>query len=256
MVSVLSRAVRAFTGGKSIGETVGFAIGSKFSPEGAAIGQSIGGTVTELLDSDQPDVSSPPQAAGVDSPQTLAPASQTSQASRGRNQARVPMQTGGPMINITNPPMQAGFGLPSLLPAVRNFITKSPVGGVVTGVGTALVGEAIFDAFGQPRKMVITKKMQREVKEIFMFSGGDLGTTAQLFSQFRGMSYSADNILAILLKKFSNQGPYVTKAAVRKTRSTLRKMKTLQDITNDLMPRRAPARRRTSSAMKTVQIKN
>ena len=256
MVSILSRAVRTFTGGKSIGETIGGAIGSQFGPAGASIGQSIGGSVTEILDTDRPDVSTTPAAAGVDSAQTLAPVSQTSQVSRGRNAARVPLQTGSPMINITTPPMQAGFGLPSLLPAVRNFITKSPVGGVATGVGTALVGEAIFDAFGQPKKLVITKKMQREVKEIFMFSGGDLQTTAELFSQFRGMSYSADNILAILLKKFSNQGPYVTKAAVRKTRSTLRKMKTLQDITNDLMPRRAPARRRSTSAMKTVQIKN
>jgi len=256
MVSILSRAVRTFTGGKSIGETIGGAIGSQFGPAGASIGQSIGGSVTEILDTDKPDVSTAPATAGIDSGQTLALASQTSQVSRGRNQARFPMQRPSGMINIQAPPQQAGFGLPLVLPAVRNFLTKSPVGGIATGVGTALVGEAIFDAFGQPKKLVITKKMQREVKEIFMFSGGDLQTTAELFSQFRGMSYSADNILAILLKKFSNQGPYVTKAAVRKTRSTLRKMKTLQDITNDLMPRRAPARRRSTSAMKTVQIKN
>ena len=98
--------------------------------------------------------------------------------------------------------------------------------------------------------------MQREVKEIFMFTGGNISNTAQIYSNFKMRSYSDANILAIMLKKFTNQGPFVTKAAVRKTRQTIRKMKTLCDMHDDLAPkRRAPARRRASTT-KTTLIRN
>ena len=62
-------------------------------------------------------------------------------------------------------------------------------------------------------------------------------------------------IFYILTKKMRNDGPYVTKAAVRKTRQTVRKMKHLCDMYDDLRPaakRRAPARRASS----VTQIKN
>ena len=89
-----------------------------------------------------------------------------------------------------------------------------------------------------------------------MFTGGNISNTAQIYSNFKMRSYSDANILAIMLKKFTNQGPFVTKAAVRKTRQTIRKMKTLCDMHDDLAPkRRAPARRRASTT-KTTLIRN
>ena len=57
-----------------------------------------------------------------------------------------------------------------------------------------------------------------------------------------------DVVIYIMQKKIRNDGPYVTKAAVRKTRQTVRKMKTMCDLYDDLRPaakRRAPMKRAT-----------
>ena len=143
---------------------------------------------------------------------------------------------------------QAGLGfLAPLVSGAGRALTSGAGRNIALGVGGSAIGGALALFDGSGKKLIITRKMQREVKEMFMFMGGDLNATAQAYSNFKMRSYSADNILAIMLKKFSSQGPFVTKAAVRKTRSTLRKMKTLADMTSDLMPRKAPVRRRAST---------
>lgn len=99
--------------------------------------------------------------------------------------------------------------------------------------------------------------MQREVKELFMYLGGDLEAVAEVYSRFKGVSFSADNIFKILLKKFRNDGPMVTKAAVRKTRRTIRKLDALQALYNDIRPKAKPrARARSMTASRVTQIKN
>ena len=243
MVSVLSRITRAFTGGSSIGETGGAVIGSLLtggSPAGTEAGRRIGGSVTGAIDMDKSDVSTSPASAGVDSPATLTGVSQTGQL--GPRQIEIDPRF---RSNNMNQPQQAFLG--PLITGLGRGLTTGAGRNLALGVGGGLVADAlgVFDASG--RKLIITRKMQREVKEMFMFMGGDLNATAQAYSNFKMRSYTADNILAIMLKKFSSQGPFVTKAAVRKTRSTLRKMKTLADMTSDLMPRKAPARRRAST---------
>jgi hypothetical protein len=63
-------------------------------------------------------------------------------------------------------------------------------------------------------------------------------------------------VMYIYTKKFRNDGPYVTKATVRKTRQTVRKMKNLCDMYDDLRPaakRRAPVRR--TGMTKITQVK-
>jgi len=87
-------------------------------------------------------------------------------------------------------------------------------------------------------------------------TGGDVRTTSDIYRSATGRFIPEDKILKILFKTFKNQGPYVTKAAVRKTRSTIRKMETLCDLKDRLCPpkRRAPARRRTMSTSIT-QVK-
>lgn len=131
--------------------------------------------------------------------------------------------------------------------------------GVGTSVGLGLAGagiQTIIDAFGNPKRFIITRKMQREVKELFMYAGGDMNAVAQIYSQFKGMNYSAEMILQIMLKKFRNDGPYVTKAAVRKTRSTVRKMARLNQLYADITPKARPAtRRRAASTTKITQVK-
>ena len=251
-MSYFSDLVRSVTGGQGVGETTGRAIGGFFGgPGGAEAGAKVGKEFTKSVDEfTNSDVSTAPSAAGVDSPATLTSLSQTSQIPR--RQIDIDPRIGqGIQMN------QAGLGfLAPLVTGAGRALTQGAGRNIALGVGGGLVADAfgLFDGSG--RKLIITRKMQREVKEMFMFMGGDLNRTAQAYSNFKGRSYSADNILAIMLRKFSSQGPYVTKAAVRKTRSTLRKMKTLCDMTDDLMPRkRAPVRRRAATT-KTTLIRN
>lgn len=196
----------------------------------------------------KPDVSTPPAAAGVDSPSTVLPVSQTGML--------MPNQRG-------IMPQQAfigGAGLGALatqgLGAAARILSRPGVGGLVGGLGAGAVVDFVVDQFGNTKKLVITRKLQRDVKKVFMLSGGDISFLSNNSMMLFGKSLSQDQILMILFKTFKNQGPYVTKAAVRKTRQTIRKMETLCDLKDRLAPpkRRAPARRRTMSTSIT-QVK-
>ena len=196
----------------------------------------------------RPDVATPPAAAGVDSPSTVLPVSQTGML--------MPNQRG-------IMPQQAfigGAGLGALatqgIGAIGRVLTKPGVGGALTGLGLGAVADYFIDDMGRTRKLVITRKLQRDTKKLFMMTGGNLSIVSQQSNFFLGKNLSEEQILMILFKTFKNQGPYVTKAAVRKTRQTIRKMETLCDLKDRLAPpkRRAPARRRTMSTSIT-QVK-
>jgi len=216
--------------------------------------QQIGGAaqaVSEFVsmdDKDRPDVATAPAQAGVDSAATILNVSQTGQLSPGGMGGRLP-QT-----------QQAGFGLigplSQLLGQGARTLAKPGVGGALTGLGAGFAADFVMDMFGNQKKLVITRKLQRDVKKVFMLSGGDVGFISANSMMLFGKDLSQDQILRILFKTFKNQGPYVTKAAVRKTRQTIRKMETLCDLKDRLAPpkRRAPARRRTMSTSIT-QVK-
>jgi len=194
------------------------------------------------------DTSGPP--AGVDSPATLTTTSQTSQTTR----APMFATAGGfgrPQFPV-NEAFIGGFGVPGLISNVGRVLTRPGVGSGLTGVGAGLGFDFITDMFGNTKKLVITRKLQRDVKKVFMLAGGDITFVANNSMMLFGKDLNEDQILMILFKTFKNQGPYVTKAAVRKTRSTIRKMETLCDLKDRLCPpkparRRAPARRMSTS---------
>lgn len=204
--------------------------------------------VLSELGEGKPDVATAPAQAGVDSAATILNVSQTGQLSPGGMGGRLP-QT-----------QQAGFGLVSplsqLLGQGARQLLKPGVGGVIGGTGAGLIADFVMDEFGNTKKLVITRKLQRDTKKLFMMSGGDLQVVSANSLRFLGKDLSPQQVLMILFKTFKNQGPYVTKAAVRKTRQTIRKMETLCDLKDRLAPpkRRAPARRRTMSTSIT-QVK-
>lgn len=145
--------------------------------------------------------------------------------------------------------IQAGMGglLPSVVGAARGLL-KSPLGQLTigTGVGTGL---SFIGADGKPMRM--TRKMKAQARSLLNMTGGNLSMTAD----FLGISEEA--LVALLLKRFRNDGPVVTKAALRKTKSTIRKLKNMCDMYDDLRPaarRRAPMRRATRAS--TTLIKN
>jgi hypothetical protein len=217
--------------------------------------QQIGGAaqaVSEFVstdDKDRPDVATAPAQAGVDSAATILNVSQTGQLSPGAMGGRLP-QT-----------QQAGFGLigplSQLLGQGARQLAKPGVGGALTGLGAGFAADFVMDMFGNQKKLVITRKLQRDVKKVFMLSGGDVGFISANSMMLFGKDLSQDQILRILFKTFKNQGPYVTKAAVRKTRQTIRKLDTLEMLKAQMCPpKRAPARRRTmGSTTKVLQVK-
>ena len=180
---------------------------------------------------------SPERPAGVDSPATVSQVSQTSM---------VPQQA-----------FIGGFGLPGiatgLIGQAARTLSRPGVGGVIGGLGAGAVVDFFIDQFGQQKKLVITRKMQRDVKKLFMMSGGDFNMTAELYRMATGRSITGEQVVKIITKTFKNQGPYVTKAAVRKTRSTIRKMETLCDLKDRLCPpKRAATRRRMPAKSTTI----
>lgn len=203
--------------------------------------------------SQRSDVSAPP--AGVDSPASVTQVSQTSRVP----QRIIDASAGGGFM--PQRPMQAGFGLAApltgLIGGAARQLARPGVGGALTGFGTGIAAEFITDMFGNTKKLVITRKLQRDVKKVFMLSGGDVGFISANSLMLFGKDLSQDQILMILFKTFKNQGPYVTKAAVRKTRQTIRKLDTLEQLKAQMCPpKRAPARRRTmGSTTKVLQVK-
>ena len=136
---------------------------------------------------------------------------------------------------------QANMVAPPLQPRVSRGMQPTPARGVAGFVTGVVSGAApmIIDMFtGEEKKLVVTRKLKNQVKRSVDLLG--IEATAE------GMGVDESVVTFILLKKMRNDGAYVTKAAVRKTSSTLRKMKRLCDMYDDLRPaakRRAPARR-------------
>ena len=145
--------------------------------------------------------------------------------------------------------IQAGMG--SLLPAVvggARSLLKSPAGqlalGGGIGVATSLMGP-------DGKTMRITRKMKSQARTVLNMAQGNISVAADI------LNISEDMLITILLKRFRNDGPVVTKAALRKTKQTIRRLHNMQDVLKSITPtaagrRRAPMKRATT----TTLIKN
>ena len=150
--------------------------------------------------------------------------------------------------------IQAGFGssLAPLISAGRNLIS-SPAGQIAIGTGVGLA-TGLMDASG--KSIRITRKTKRLAQQAYALSMGDLSRATQLFAQLSGISVNEQQYVLILTKRFRNDGAVITKAALRKTRSTIRKMKSMCDMYDNLRPtarRRSPMKRARAT---TTLIKN
>jgi len=149
----------------------------------------------------------------------------------------------------------ANLGLaPALFGGARNFL-RSPGGQTALGFGAGALGAALApDGMSAPR---ITRRMKSDVRRIYMMAGMDPNMTAQILNNmgtYPRINFDASTVFFILTKRFRNDGPVVTKAAVRKTKTTLRRMKGVVDMYNSVCKpttRRAPMRR---AAPKAVQL--
>lgn len=149
----------------------------------------------------------------------------------------------------------ANLGLaPAVFGAARNLL-RTPGGQTALGFGAGALSSVIGGDDGRAPR--ITRKMKSDVRRIYMMAGMDPNATAQILNNlgtYPRMDFDASLVFFILTKRFRNDGPVVTKAAVRKTKTTLRRMKNVADMYNSVCKpttRRAPARR---AAPKAVQL--
>ncbi len=149
----------------------------------------------------------------------------------------------------------ANLGLGSNLIQAATRFARSPGGGTAIGFGAGALGAALGG--GSDSAPRITRRMKSDVRRIYNMSMGNPDITAQILNQmgtYPRINFDAATVFFILTKRFRNDGPVVTKAAVRKTKTTLRRMKGVVDMYNSVCKpttRRAPTRR---AAPKAVQL--
>ena len=138
-------------------------------------------------------------------------------------------------------------GLPSLIGQASRFL-RTPGGALGTGIG---VGTALMGGQGSVPRMRITRKTKRMAQQAFSIANGNLSNAVVLFAQLTGLQVSEGEFVIILTKRFRNDGAVVTKAALRKTKTTIRRLKNMCDMYDSLRP---AARRRSTSTMKRANV--
>ena len=142
-------------------------------------------------------------------------------------------------------------GIPNIIGQASRFLrTPQGVGsalGTGAGVGLSMLG-------GGQAPMRITRKMKRLAQQAYQLAGMDLGTATNLFAQLSGVSVDERTFVLILTKRFRNDGAVVTKAALRKTKTTIRRLKNMCDMYDSLRPRTAARRRATPMRRATTTL--
>jgi hypothetical protein len=140
--------------------------------------------------------------------------------------------------------IQGFTGVPALVPAFRGLskIIKSPTGSLVTGTG---LGGALTMLGDDGKPVRITRKMKAQFRSVLNLAGGNYQMAADM------IGVSDDFFIAVMLKRFRNDGPVVTKAALRKTKQTVRRLKSMCDMYDSLRPtatrRRSPMKRASTT---------
>ena len=132
-------------------------------------------------------------------------------------------------------------GIPNILGQAARFL-RTPTGqigtGLVGGIGASMLS-------GGGGGMRITRKMKSQYRAVLNLAQGDYDQAAAM------IGVSTDQFIMVLLKRFRNDGPVVTKAALRKTKTTVRRLKSMCDMYDSLRPtatrRKAPMRRASTT---------
>ena len=241
---------KIFLGGANTGTVVGALTGSPVLGLGAQRGADL---ISKVNQAQRNNVIGS-QTAVSQAPQTMP--QENAQSGTGREFIGFSDMQGGGFEPVFSQPQARVGGMQAQqanLPAIigGGLAVGRGLGGLLFGSAAGVAAPMIIDALtGQPKKLRVTRKLQRDVKNAVMLLG------PEAVAQQLGVGIEV--VVFILQKKIRNDGPFVTRAAVRKTRQTIRKMKTLVDVFDDIRPpakRRAPAARRATTS-KVMQIKN
>lgn len=132
-------------------------------------------------------------------------------------------------------------GIPNILGQAAKFL-RTPAGQIGTGVVGGLGASMLSGGSGGMR---ITRKMKSQYRAVLNLANGDYDQAASM------IGVSTDMFIMVLLKRFRNDGPVVTKAALRKTKTTVRRLKNMCDMYDSLRPtatrRRSPMKRASTT---------
>ena len=138
------------------------------------------------------------------------------------------------------------FNAPSIPSTQQSGFQTANLPALFMGGGAILSGAAaVIDLFftdpitGETKRKKITRKFKSQVKQSVELVG--LEETARM------LNTEPEVIVQILLKRFRNDGPYITKAAVRKTRSTVRKMEQVNMLSKEIAKLAGTTARRSTT---------
>ena len=237
---------KIFLGGASTGQVVGAVTGNPVIGAAAQRGADLASKVTRSRGTQQGQSVAVSQAT-----QTRPAETQSSGAGVGQGEFLGYSDMGGSgfesVYSGAAPAMQAQqAGLPAIVSGGVGL--SRGLYGMLFG-GAVGAAPMIIDQFtGQPKKLRVTRKLQRDVRQAVMLLGPEAVANQ--------LGVGLDVVIYIMQKKIRNDGPYVTKAAVRKTRQTVRKMKSMCDLYDDLRPaakRRAPMKRVAATRITNVK---
>jgi hypothetical protein len=168
----------------------------------------------------------------------------------------LPQETGSSGSNVNN--LYGGFLTPASFsnipvpPGVTNTnVQPANLPSIFMGGGAILSGAAaVIDLFftdpitGETKRKKITRKFKSQVKQSVMLLG--IEETANM------LNTTPETVVQILLKRFRNDGAYITKAAVRKTRATVRKMEQVNMLTKDIAKLAGASARRTTARTRST----
>jgi len=132
-------------------------------------------------------------------------------------------------------------GIPNILGQAARFL-RTPAGQIGTGLAGGIGASMLSGGGGGMR---ITRKMKSQYRAVLNLAQGDYDQAAAM------IGVSTDMFIMVLLKRFRNDGPVVTKAALRKTKTTVRRLKSMCDMYDSLRPtatrRRSPMKRASTT---------
>jgi hypothetical protein len=178
---------------------------------------------------------------------------QPQESQQSGTQSGMMYQNGVQPASFFNPPMSTS--------TQQSGFTNVNLPALFMGGGAILSGAAaVIDLFyndpitGETKRKKITRKFKSQVKQSVELVG--LEETARM------LNTEPEIVVQVLLKRFRNDGPYITKAAVRKTRSTVRKMEQVNMLSKEIAKlagtsttrRRATTGTRASTSRKTTVI--
>ena len=160
------------------------------------------------------------------------------------------------ITNFTNRGQRSDASLSLLQPLLQGAgrLLSSRGGQIATGVG--LGGISMLGSSNRDRPVLTqSRRNKAKVRQLVNFMG--IEGTADFLSQSIGENVSPNDVVALLLRTFRNDGAFITKAQVRNLRRTTNRFKSLEKQVKEATSmtrttRRAPVRRASS----TTLIKN